>query len=175
MRSDRPPRLVPVPPTASALLCAALALATNEIDAMTCSEMPKDAIQRRIAALRNAVKPPEPEAGMPTVRFEFDLPAGDAGDGVFVIHSQRLQRPVYVGAYAQQVAITADDELRADGGWDNLDFLLLRPEAEQVCRWTTDPGHPFWGGSRRLRVTLTREREIDDQGLLRGYAVESIP
>lgn len=158
----------------SALL-AASRVSPQEVATMRCKEVPTSAISERIAEYAAKLRyMPSPGRGS-SVRLRFDLDPGWVGDGTFVVISNRIDRTLYVGPYVTEITLGIGPELAADGGYDNLEFRLLRSVPGLHCIWATDRGFPFWGGARLLDIGLMAERTISDDGLIQGYQVQAHP
>jgi len=158
----------------SALL-AACRLSPQEVTKMRCKELSTPGIEQRIAEY--ASKPRYmPTRGLgSTVSLRFDLDPAWAGDGTFIVISNRINQTLYVGPYAPEIALNIGPELTSQDGYDNLEFRLLRPTPGLHCIWATDPGFPFWGNARTLDICLMVERSIDSSGLIHGYHVQAHP
>ena len=164
--------------TALALLAIGTFVLFSEIpeQPVRCFDLAASDFNRKLEEIDAAPRTPDPTADAASetfiIRFQFDLDPAWAGDGQFVITSQRTRRVLYDGPYQPVVPILVDEEMsEVDEGWDNLEFQLLNPQPRRWCSWFTQPGHQFWEKPGTVRIRLMVAPWFDSNELLNEYEV----
>lgn len=139
---------------------------------MRCFDLESEELRGRLETLR-AKLVLSPDAGMVhVVHIRFDASWVATRGDTFVVHSHRTDRVLYMGPFVSEIATVVDLAMTTDGGYDILNFMLFRPDVGQLCRWSGDLGHPFWGGAKEVSVRLLSDRKFDENGIPQTYEVE---
>lgn len=140
-------------------------------DAMNCTIVEPHQLDALRAELET-VPLYEPGAeGRATVIMQLAPAQKIEGEALMVITSNRLNAAVYRGPYQPRLDLQMDAALADDEGYDNLEFQLLLPNENKVCRASNERGYPYWQPGKRITLRFLENAAYDEDELRMGFEV----
>jgi hypothetical protein len=139
----------------------------NQMKSLNCTVVKLADFERALADAK-ARRIYKAAAKLPTaeVRFEMRIPGIQAASealSFMVVHSARLEVPVYAGPYTDQFSVVVDNKLTSDNGTDSLRFEFYRTALNQICFWEQERVESYWQAGSTVKIQFLESRRIDER------------